>query len=195
MLDTETGGLDLEKDQILTLDAVYLERAKGTSVWGKMGAPFHAKVAVPAFMGANHPSPEALKVNRINMLTWKGDTETKVVHNLVRWVKAVAGKNYIIMCGYNSDSFDRPRLEAMFERARVRWTEAFSYKSMDVQGLVLWAKVMGLLELPHRTRLVDVAKELDCYDDNAHDSAVDVAMTIEVMNRILAKAGQGELFS
>lgn len=192
MLDTETTGIDPERCQILTVDATYLKRVDGLN-WAPLGEPFHGQLA---FMSWSRTEPGALETNKINPAFWKGDSEAEVMASLASWVKARHAGGYCLLTGYGVD-FDRAFLEASFKRARIRWTDAFSYRHLDIKQLCIWAKLLGFLETGgqgKRMTLVNVAKELKCHKDGAHNSAVDVVMSVDVMNILLGKFAQRQLF-
>lgn len=194
MLDVETSGLDPQRHQILTLDATYLTRV-GVE-WVPTGDSLSTMVSICPWARIED---QALKVNRLKLedLNRMGRPEADVMAALVAWVKNCAATPqgegaYILLAGYNV-GFDRSFLEAAFDRAHIRWTEAFSYRHLDVKELVQWARIAGMVK-GDRLRLEGVARQLGCHQDGAHASDVDVAMTIAVMNTLLARIAQGTLF-
>lgn len=189
LLDTETSGTDPKLHQVLTVDAIAIAR-EGHQFAGF--ETFHAQVEIQPWAQLDSM---ALSINKIDPRTWTGDSEATVVAKLIHWVRQVSGDGYQMVYGYNA-GFDVDFLKAMFHRARQRWTDAFSYRTLDVMQLAMWARVQGRLALPDgNVRLGSVAGELGIDASGAHDSAADCKITLDVMNCLLADGAQGSLFS
>lgn len=206
VLDTETSGLDPKKHQILTLDAAALQRdttAKDSAGWRAVGNPFHIKIAFQSWAEVDE---SALAVDHIVRKIWKGEEhEPVVVTKLVDWVRKTTGGSYRMLAGYNV-GFDRDFLWEMFQRVRLpgdtpngKWTQAFSYRRMDVMQQALFSvwggvvpkRVTGQPFGPKRVvpyvpsfKLADVAAALRLNTAGAHSSSADVRMATEVMLRL-----------
>lgn len=189
LFDCETSGTDPQRHQILTLDATVIRR--GLIAWEAVKEPFHGDLErQPGKLW----DKGAVEVNRIDINTWTGETAHTLVDRLVRWVRNAAGDGYQLVFGYNV-GFDVDFLKALFTDAGARWTDAFSYRRMDVLQLVQWSRLTGRLQVPANSlRLVDVAGALGIATDDAHNSAADVKITLDLMNRLLLERAQGNLF-
>jgi len=187
VLDTETSGTS-NKCQILTIDALFAERKDG--IYQPLGEPFHAEVARQPWARIE---AEALQVTGIDIDLWKGEGEEEVLGKLITWVSQTAKSTYNMVCGYNVE-FDINFLKRMIHRSiqfggdiktsKRTWTRMFSYRELDVLQLALWSHVQGYLEAPANFRLETLAKALGVWREGAHDSSVDVLMTLDVLNEL-----------
>ena len=188
VLDTETSGASSpSRNQILTIDATIVRRIKhedGHPDFVLNPNKFHAKIKKQDWALIEK---EALEITGIVLdENWLGEEEYQVLDNLVSWVKKeTGGRGYKLLCGYNV-IFDKRFLHFLFKRNPYdhKWTSAFSYRKCDVLELAQWAYILGFIELPENFKLETIAKHLGVWEKGAHDSAVDVTMTLEVMIRL-----------
>ena len=185
VLDTETTGkTSPSKNQILTIDALHATKftdENGVTQFKRDGDLFHGEVARQPWARIEQ---EALQVTGIDIDLWKGESEAEVLGKLVSWIVKNAGGGYKILCGYNV-VFDKRFLHFMFERnPQFKWTNAFSYYQLDVMQLAMWAVEFGYIEKPANMRLETVARYLGVWKEGAHDSSVDVDMTLGVLNEL-----------
>jgi len=178
VLDTETTGLDPQVSQILTIDGTIVEiKSEG---WIEHETKFHGQIEL---MDWATVSEEAMETNGIDLGAWKGDREERVVHDLIQWVRNATGDGYRILSGWNV-WFDRNFLETAFERAGYAWTRAFSHKHLDGMQLVRWAAFSGAIPQLENDKLETVAKHLGVWQAGAHDSSIDVRMTVDCIQKL-----------
>ena len=190
--DTETSGVHAGVHQILTMDARVVEwTANG---WGLHGRPFHGEVA---FIPGRQVDAKALLVNGINQHTWEGEKEILILREFIRWAREEMGDTYNLPMGFNV-GFDIDFLKAAFARhPSLKFTDALSYRSLDVAQMAMWARVVGVLPDTRDMKLTTLCKALKIDTEGAHDSSVDVRMTFdlfEVLYELLGGTSQGELF-
>ncbi len=178
VLDTETTGLDPQKAQILTIDGTIVEIK--SEEWIEHETRFHGQIEL---MDWATVSEKAMETNGIELSNWKGDKEKRVVYDLVQWVRTTSGDGYRILSGWNV-GFDRKFLEAAFMRAGFDWTRAFSFKHLDGMQLVRWATFSGAIPQLENDKLETVAKHLGVWQAGAHDSSIDVRMTVDSIKKL-----------
>lgn len=190
VLDTETSGTKPSRNQILTIDAIRATKHIENDLvqFIPEGEPFHAEVARQSWAVIE---PDALRVTGIDIDLWKGEGEDEVIAKLLSWTNTTMESTYNLVCGYNVD-FDINFLKRLFHRsiqfggadAKKTWTRAFSYRSICVMQKALWAHLDGHMSEPPNFKLETVAKHLGVWEEGAHDSAVDVRMTLNVLNEL-----------
>ena len=183
--DFETGGVDMRHPNI-SIAAVAVEDGR------EISSLYHLIRFDPATA-----DPEALKINRYDPALWARDaiSEEQATarfasflnqHKCLSLTSARTGKPYAVarLAGYNSASFDGPRLNAMFDR----WGTfpPFRRPTLDVLQLVLEHADNHRLPLVN-FKLSTVAAHFGVNTDDAHDALADCRMTAAIHAAILAK--------
>lgn len=117
VVDVETGGLDPERNPLLSIGAVDFSNPKNTFYVALLPLP-HLEI-----------TEEALKINGINPKTWKGVTLLDGMTRFYEWIEKIDDK---IMGGHNT-SFDRDFCNVNFKR--TAFGNVFGYRTVDLHSI------------------------------------------------------------
>ena len=158
--DTETTGVNPNTDRILSLSAIKIAKVNGR---------YREVDRINQFINPERPiPPEVTQINHITNEMVKGQpTEAQaadIIHDFFR--------DYPLLCGYNSVSFDEKFLSAMYQRVYGKpFTKLYHIDTFD----------MVMEQMPRPWRLGAVAKALGADQGlTFHNSIDDVIATYRV---------------
>lgn len=183
--DFETGGVDLSHPNI-SLAAIAV----------RDGVEVESVYCLIQFDEAK-ADPEALAINRYDPARWAAEAIGEALaakrfeaflnrHQSLTLTSARTGRPYGVarLAGYNSATFDGPRLEAMFNRYKL--FPCWRRPTLDVLQLVLEFADTSALAVPN-FKLSTVAKAMDISTVGAHDALADCRMTAAIHAQIVAR--------
>lgn len=183
--DLETAGLS-PSAPIIQLSAVAVDR----TTWEELIPPFNKLIKFDEALA----EPRALEVNHYSPERWKAEAESlgSVLTSFGNWLRAYTTipmlskrqSTYYIaqLAGYNTESFDGPRLRDAFKQHGLFYPA--HYRTLDVLQLAAWA-AMRKGELAPSLKLSDVCNRYGISTEGAHDALADVRMTIKLAQAIL----------
>ncbi len=180
--DFETGGVEMHHPNI-SLAAIALK--DGVEI-GSMNCLIQFDESLAQV--------EALAINHYDKARWDAEAiiESIVAANFAAFLykyrdldlfSARTGKPYRVarLAGYNSASFDGPRLQAMFDRWKI--FPCFRRPTLDVLQLALnYVDMKGLSLKNHK--LSTIAEHLGISTADAHDALADCRMTAAIHKAI-----------
>lgn len=181
--DFETGGI-LESQPNIQLAAVVIEDATGIEI-----DSFERKIKFdPALC-----DPKALEMNHYTAEAWKDAIPVGQVvaqfskflfpHQCIEMISQRTGKPYSVakMGGYNAQTFDWPRLKAMYGSSFL----PCSYHVRDVlQRAMAWFDEHGSAERPKNLKLSTVCEYFKIDSAGAHEALADVRLTAALARRL-----------
>ena len=174
--DTETGGLDPTKQDVLTL---------GFALWedNKILDRIEFKVSKEEY----RTTEEAMKVNKINLeeLRKEGKKEKEIIKELIAFIKKNFGKEKPMLCGHNVN-FDKDFIRALFERNFFNYESSFGYRTLDTMSIMTFLFLQGKTET-RLGRLDDaiIYFNLEIPEKERHTALGDVLVTIKVLEKML----------
>ena len=174
--DTETGGLDPLKQDVLTL---------AFAVWEdkKILDTIDFKVSKEEY----RTNEEAMKVNNLNLelLKKEGKKEKEIIKELIAFIKKNFGKEKPMLCGHNV-GFDKSFIKALFERNFFDYEATFGHRTLDTMSIMTFLFLQGKTE----TRLgkLDDAIlyfNLEIPEKERHTALGDVFLTIKILEKML----------
>lgn len=187
--DYETGGVEMRHPNI-SIAAIAIEDGR------EIGSLYHLiRFDITA------ADPEALKINRYDPEKWQKEaiSEAQATANFAAFLhrfkcltltSARTGRPYPVarLAGYNSASFDGPRLSVMFDRYKM--FPPFRRPTLDVLQLVLDHADCHQLPLVN-FKLSTVAAHFGIDVAGAHDALADCRMTAAIHAAIANGKGKG----
>lgn len=183
--DLETAGLS-PSAPIIQLSAVAVDRM----TWEELIPPFNKLIKFDESLA----EPRALEVNHYSPERWEAEAESlgSVLTSFGNWLRAYTsipmtskrGTPYYLaqLAGYNTESFDGPRLRDAFKTVGLFYPA--HYRTLDVLQLAAW-DAMRKGELATSLKLSDVCDRYGISTEGAHDALADVRMTIKLAQAIL----------
>ena len=174
--DTETGGLDPKKEDVLTL---------GFAVWenNEILDKIEFKVSKEEY----RVKESALIVNKLDLEELKktGKTEKQIIKELTTFIKKNFGKEKPMLCGHNVN-FDVGFIKALFERNFFDFESLFGYRILDTMSIMTFLFLQGKTET-RLGRLDDAILyfNLDIPKEERHTALGDVLVTIKVLEKML----------
>jgi DNA polymerase III epsilon subunit-like protein len=178
--DFETGGLTPEHPNI-SLAAIAVDMRSGIEI-----DFFYELIQFDPSMA----DPKALEINRFEPELWKRDAKDEhtvasafsqflASHKTIRLTSARTGNPYSVarLAGYNSATFDGPRLEAMFSRYGL--FPCWRRPTLDILQLAI-DYFDGRNMTMENHKLTTVAKHFGISTEGAHDALADCRMTAKV---------------
>lgn len=177
--DLETSGLH-DEAEIIQLAAIAVRPD-----WQE-AATFERKIQ----FDESKADPKALEKNHYHRSLWaekacsphQASVEFGQFLESYRTLEMVSkrtGNLYTVcrLAGYNSETFDKPRLWSMFKRVGIFLPA--DPRTLDVLQRVLWRYECRAEDLPNY-QLATVARHLGIEYDGAHEGLTDVRMTIAI---------------
>lgn len=186
-IDTETTGLDANKNGIIQIAALY-------EVNGEIKDRFvtHIKTFDNDFI-----DPEALKVNELTKEDITGFPSPQLIFIsftdfLCKLVNKYDKSDKLIIAGYNVD-FDIRFLKAFWKKNHdTYFGSLFYWVPIDVMKEVVSSRAMLNLPIPPHIKLVDMIEYFDLKVPNGlHDAEVDIEMTRKVYQKIKEQLTKG----
>lgn len=179
VIDFETGGLDASIDAALTLGAV---------VWYEGG--IQDELYLKISKGEMNASPEALKVNGINIVEHEAEALSALA--AVNSLEAFLCKNdlnrRVYLAGHNIAAFDLAFLKKLYQNAGKDFNTRFSYHTLDTMNLGLALSQVGRLNGAKGVGLEALCNHLKIKlreDGAPHNSLEDARATGRLLTKLL----------
>jgi DNA polymerase-3 subunit epsilon len=179
--DTETGGLDPQKNPILQL--AYVVEIDGQEVE-------HGEMRCSGFPGCEI-TDIALEINRLDRVAVGTYPDELYLYNrlmevFTRYVNKFDRNDKFVAGGYNVQ-FDMGFLRAVWDRRGDKYMGSwFQFGTIDPSNLVRILQYKGMYkDLGTKLTLERIADFFGVPRDNAHDAEADIRMTIDVTKAIL----------
>lgn len=178
VIDTETTGLDSEKNQILEVAILVVKKLEVVDCLSVKIK--HKEYTV---------STKALEVNKINLIDHEKTayTEKEAVERILCFLRQYKEEQGMIAVGQNVQ-FDIKFMESMFLRHyKIKdWREVVSYRTFDLMGLALVRNIedkvkLEKLDLDSITKAVD----MEIIDSERHTAMGDAEITYEAIIKLL----------
>lgn len=177
-VDTETGGLNPEKNDLLTVALVVWENFQilDKKEW---------KIKKENY----RTTQEALAVNKIDLkkIYEDGLEEKKVIEEMISFVK----KNFkepkkSAIAGHNVN-FDISFLKKLFERNFFDWNKYFGYRTIDTMTLLFFVFLQGKTGTTRLGKLDDALLffEIKLSEEERHTALGDIVATVSVFEKLL----------
>lgn len=177
LIDTETSGLDVGKHQVLSLAATAIDITRPKQ---KIVEDFYVEIEYPEYVVA----PSAMKVNGINLATWKGDTIEQAMNKFVKWLQSWNTDKYVNLGGHNAAKFDYPHLMHLIKLAYPKGSPIeFSYRVVDTYPIAFMEQIRG--KLPSiKLSLESLSEHFQTTSRPNHNALVDIKATAEIFWRL-----------
>ena len=175
-LDTETGGLDSEKHDLLTI---------GLVVWENMQIldELELKISRESYRAEE----SALKVNGINLkqLEKEGINEKEVINQLLYFVKKNFGENKNFVVAGHNINFDKDFLKKFLKDNYINWSNHFGYRTIDTMTLLLFVYLQGKTEGRRLGKLDDAIQHFNLDPEERHTALCDARVTARLFEKLL----------
>lgn len=174
VIDTETTGLDPNKNQMIQLGAIVYED-------GKEKDTFSLSVT---YNGEGMVEPAAFKKNKTGMAGYMFASlivESSVIY---KFCDFVLNNPCDYLVGFNVQ-FDLAFLRTAFERAKVNFVNFLPYKVIDPFILAQTMALTGHLPSSIKTNLSALCKHYGMETEGAHEALQDIRMTYGLMVRMM----------
>ena len=174
-IDTETGGLDYEVHDLLTIGLVAWED-------GVVKGELELKISKPEYV----VTEEALKVNGLNLdqLRLEGTDKETTVKLIAEFVRKHFGSKPAVIAGHNVH-FDIAFLKKLFKNTIYKYDAYFSHRVLDTMCLLRFLFLAGLI--PELGKL-DQAIEffgIITPEELRHTALEDTKITVKVFDALL----------
>ena len=173
-VDTETGGLDPETSSLLSIGMVVWD--DGSVVAQKEILISHDNIVI---------SPNALKVNKINLLEHieRAINSRDALKEMLDFCHQYLGEPPWIAAGHNI-YFDVTFLRHFFKENHEKWHTYFSHRSLDTSSILRFLSLSGVLQ----SEIVSSDEAFNYFDiqiENRHTALGDVIGTAKLFNRLI----------
>jgi len=181
--DVETGGLDPSYHSLLSIAMIMYDTARGEGRGGKITSVYTTDV-LPV-TGTYHVDPDALKVNKIDLLQHSREARHPevVAQEITRWVSVHAGDEQPIIAGWNVQ-FDCSFLREFL--GRDVFGRLFSYRTVDIHAIIAYKSILG--EIPYTKSLEKAAKYFGILKHGKtqpHSAYLDAIITAQLLRKLL----------
>lgn len=184
-LDTETSGLDPQRNGILTAFFIHVKFKNGVLI----PMPENSLDISIRYDEDNMPKIDktALKINGINMDTFEGThTVAEAVKAIIELKNSISPSIKLMPMAHNY-AFDNGFLKVMFESVGQNWNDLVSYHAFDTMVLANALKLVGKIDT--RLNLTELTSYFNIDDmDNAgqaHEALYDVKACVMVGQKLL----------
>lgn len=181
--DFETGGV-LETQPSIQLAAIVVDDATGNEIDSfERKIKFDPEACDPKALEINHYTAEAWKDAKLPSRVASEFANFLHPHLCIEMISKRTGAPYYVAkgAGYNSLTFDWPRLKALFAPSFL----PVSYHVRDVlQRAMWWFDEHGDQPRPKDLKLGTVCEYFGIAIDGAHDALVDVRLTAALARRL-----------
>lgn len=174
-LDTETTGVDPEKDSIIEIGIIYQDLKTGAI------EEFSQYIKLESYPD-NFNETEAIKVNGLTkeFLEKNGITEKEAYYNLMRFLNERLDRynpsDKCILAGYNVN-FDDDFMRALFEKYGNKYYGSFiSFLKIDVVNLIAQCNLLGIIPDLKNYKL-ETVKDLFLIKSESHKAINDIRDT------------------
>lgn len=175
-LDTETGGLDPERHDLLTI---------GLVVWEdfKIVDELELKISRASYRAEE----SALKVNGLNLkqLETEGQTETEIINSLLYFVKKNFGTDKSFVIAGHNINFDIAFLKAFLKNNFIDWAKHFGYRTIDTMTLLMFVYLQGKTEGRRLGKLDDAIIHFGLDPEERHTALCDARVTTRLFEKLL----------
>lgn len=178
VIDTETGGLDPDKNSLLSLGAVVYHD-------GAIVDEFYSLVHEPEFLAEE----SALKVNNLTreQVERDGESPAQVVAALENMLLRHDMRSRVTLVAHNAP-FDLPFLKRLYRLACKDWAKRFSYRALCTQNGALMLDLSGRIVLPGGSASLDnLCKlwQIDLNRSGGHNALDDARAAAMVLKKIV----------
>jgi len=197
IFDTETGGLDPDRNSLLEIGGVVWQRNPEGGP-GLILGKFRYAVRDPEGI----TEPEALAINKIDMKTHKGLPMWHVVKMIEDFINTVYYENGaykpeadfgVVLGGHNAATFDVPFLKRLYLGADLTvagrdsdYEKMYSHRVLDTCGIVRYLVLAGVLPLKGASSK-EAFEYYGIYPKNAHSALADAEATAKLLDCLIAE--------
>jgi len=181
--DVETGGLDPAYHSLLSIAMVMYDTERGEGRGGKITSVYTADV-LPV-TGTYHVSPEALQVNKIDLLQHSKEAKKPetVIQEIIHWVSTYAEDEQPVIAGWNVQ-FDYAFLKEFL--GRDVFAHLFSFRTVDLHAIIAYKAIRG--EVPYTRSLEKTARYFGILRSGRkqlHSAYFDAIITVQLLRKLL----------
>ena len=174
VIDTETTGLDPNKNQIIQLGAI---------VYNDKDEKENFSLSV-SYNGNGTIEPAAFGKNKTGVSGFMNSCLVVEPEAIYKFCDFVLKNPCDYLVGFNVQ-FDLAFLRAAFERAKVNFVNFLPYKVIDPFVIAQMLILTGTLPSTLKTNLSALCKHYDINSDGAHEAMADIRMTYSLMSRMM----------
>ncbi len=191
IFDTETGGLDEDRNAILEIAGYVWQRVPGGP--GKVLGSFRYAVDDPDGIC----DPEALAINGIDMATHNGTPAYVVVAMMESFIRDVyfngedVNDRKVVLGGHNVSTFDIGFLRRLYRIAgyetkgrESHFERVFSHRVVDTCSIVRFLVLAGVLPL-EGAGSKEAFEYFGIYPDKAHTALADADATMKLLDKMV----------
>ncbi len=184
IVDVETGGLDPERDALLSIAAIDAQTRD----------EFYSLIRAPESL---HISDDALRANGFERKACYSDereSELVVVDKFVEWLSM---RDPAIIAGCNV-KFDIAFINAAFKRSDIEDRQMLGHRSFDLQTLALVAHLLLVIDLPVKHELPSMSLDSILLVVGlsrlgaVHNALEDAKLTLQAIEMLLNLIRRGE---
>lgn len=174
-IDTETGGLNPYKHDLLSLAAVVWENKLILDTFEVFISRDNYSV-----------SPKAMEVNQISLdeLRQKGVPEPDALQKFIEFIKTHFSLNEPITIAGHNIAFDIQFLKQIFYRNEVDMYAYFSYRTIDTASILRYLYLKGTIH----EEVFSLDKALNYFQISApvrHEALADAFLTAQLFSKLL----------
>jgi DNA polymerase-3 subunit epsilon len=183
-IDTETGGVDPNKDSLLTI---------GLEVWSKNKVFPEGKLHILIKQDKYIVNGKAMDINGIDLAKHhkKAVSHMKAIEQILDFINDYFGDSCerngekITLGGHNIN-FDVNFLKKFLLNNNIKFHKIFDYRFVDTAGLLKTLYLGGKIDKPIKSLDEAISYfNIEMNDNDRHQADEDINVTIKVFNKIL----------